>query len=105
MSIDEVKHILNTVRKHKRKAVEYPALLDIDGKLISCMACDMSLGGMRLKTDIPVEENSNVSVKIKDKINQVAKVIWAAEGFIGLNFEESPNSIRAELGALATNLN
>lgn len=105
MSIDEVKYILKTMRKHNRKTVEYPALLDVDGKIISCVAYDMSLGGMRLKTDMPVEENSNVSVKIKDKINQVAKVIWAAEGFIGLNFQKSSKSIKAEFGTLATNLN
>ncbi|MBT6329299.1 MAG: hypothetical protein HOJ34_05905, partial [Kordiimonadaceae bacterium] len=44
-------------------------------------------------------------IKIKNKLNQVAKVVWAAEGFVGLNFTDNPKTIKAGLGTLATNLN
>ena len=65
----------------------------------------MSLGGMRLKVKVPIAENSNVIIKIRDKLNQVAKVVWVAEGFIGLNFQENPKTVKSGLGVLATNLN
>ena len=105
MSISDVKKILKTMRKHNRRAIVLPALLDVDGELVSCTAYDMSLGGMRLKVDVPIAGNSNVIIKIKNKLNQVAKGVWAAEGFVGLNFTDNPKTIKAGLGTLATNLN
>ena len=34
---------------------------------------------------------------LKDKINQVADVVWSAEGFIGLSFTENPRMIKGWL--------
>lgn len=105
MAISEVKRILKSMRKHNRRAVVLPAELDVNGERVSCTAYDVSLGGVRLKVDLPVAENAHVIVKMRDRINQVAKVVWSAEGFVGLRFQENPKIIKAGLGALATNLN
>ena len=93
------------MRKHNRKAVVLPAELEVDGRCIDCTAYDISLGGVRLKVGNPIREDSNVNVVIKDKLDQVAKVVWYAEGFIGLNFRERPGNVKSSLGVLATHLN
>lgn len=105
MTISEVKNILKSMRKHNRRAVVLPAELNVDGKKINCIAYDVSLGGVRLKVDMSVKENAHVAVKIKDRLSEAAKVVWSAEGFVGLNFEASPASVKAGLGGVATNLN
>lgn len=105
MTISEVKRILKSMRKHNRRAIVLPAELSVDGKKVQCTAYDVSLGGVRLKVDMPVKENSQVIVKIKDKLSEVANVVWSAEGFVGLNFAASPAAVKAGLGGLATDLN
>ena len=96
---------MKSMRKHNRKAIVLPAELDIEGQHIDCTAYDISLGGVRLKVGAPLSENSRVIVKIKDKLHQAAKVVWYAEGFVGLHFKEAPNNIKSNLGVLATHLN
>ncbi|MEZ5758422.1 MAG: PilZ domain-containing protein [Emcibacteraceae bacterium] len=105
MAIKEVNKILRTMRKHNRRAVVLPAKLDVDGQYHNCIAYDVSLGGIRLKVDAQIAANSQVNVRIKDTSSHSANVVWAAEGFVGLNFIESPNAIKAGLGGLASNLN
>ena len=105
MAVYEVKNILRSMRKHNRRAVVLPARLDVNGHRHKCTVYDVSLGGVRLKVDAPVMENSQVNVKIKDNSSQSANVVWTAEGFVGLNFIENPNTIKAGLGVLAANLN
>lgn len=105
MTIKDVKYILKSIRKHNRKAIDVPAELDVDGKKVSCVAYDVSLGGVRLKVGAPMKENSQVIVKIRNKINQGAKVVWSAEGFVGLDFKDNPNMVKVGLGELAANLN
>lgn len=105
MTISNVKRILKSMRKHNRRAVVLPAELSIDGKKIHCTAYDVSLGGVRLKVDMPVNVNSQVIVKIKDKLSEAAKVVWSAEGFVGLNFAACPAVVKASLGGIATDLN
>lgn len=105
MPIGEVENILKSMRRHNRKVIVLPAELDVEGRRIDCTAYDISLGGVRLKVGAPLRENSRVIVKIKDKLHQVAKVVWYAEGFVGLNFKEGPNNVKSHLGVLATHLN
>ncbi|MBL4603582.1 MAG: PilZ domain-containing protein [Emcibacteraceae bacterium] len=105
MTINDVKNIFKSIRKHNRKAIDVPAELEVDGRKVSCVAYDVSLSGVRLKVGEPIKENSQVIVKIRDKLNQVAKVVWSAEGFVGLNFNDNPKIVKSGLGTLAINLN
>ncbi len=105
MAISEVRKILKSMRKHNRRAVILPAELSVDGQKIKCTAYDVSLGGVRLKIDMPLIENSQVIVKTKDKLSEVPRVVWSAEGFVGLNSAASPTAVKAGLGGLAADLN
>mgnify|MGYP002640187343 CR=1 FL=1 len=105
MLVGEVRKIINSMRKHNRRAVVLPVELDVGGNKIDCVAYDVSLGGVRLKVDMPIEQDTCVLVNIRDKLSQVAKVVWSAEGFVGLSFNNNAKEIKADLGAFAMNLN
>jgi len=105
MTKSEVRNVLKSMRKHNRRAIVLPAEIDVNGRRILCTAYDVSLGGVRLKVDMAIAENSRVIVKLRDKLSQAANVIWSAEGYVGLNFKENPNTVKAEMGILAANLN
>ncbi len=99
-----VRSVLNSMRKHNRRTVIQSANLRIGSFDFDCTAYDVSLGGIRLKVDVPIEQGTNVLVQLKDKLKQTAKVIWSADGFLGLCFLENPESVRAGLGSLANGL-
>ncbi len=103
--IKDVKNIFSSVRRNNRKAVDLSARLEVCGQMIDCTVCDISLGGARLKTGLAISSGTSVFVRLKDTLNRTAKVVWTKEGFIGLNFDDSPDSVKMEFGELAANLN
>ena len=104
MSKKVVRSILSTMRQHNRRTVILPARLDVGSYNFDCTAYDLSLGGIRLKVDLPLDEGANVCVQVKNKLKRAAKVIWSADGFVGLRFDDSPEVVRSGLGSLATGL-
>ena len=105
MTLTNLKKALKALRKHKRRAVNISALVDVKGQEFPCTAYDVSLGGVRLKVDAPFSENENVSINFQDNLKYIAKVIWVSEGYVGLNFNDRPQNIKEHLSDLATNLN
>lgn len=99
-----VKSILSTMRKHNRRTVIQPAMLKVGRYDLDCMAYDISLGGIRLKVDMPIERGASVLIQLGNKLKQAAKVVWSADGFIGLSFIENPDRIKVGLGSLANGL-
>lgn len=100
-----IKSVLSSMRKHNRRTVVQSATLAIGSYNIDCTAYDISLGGIRLKVDLPVAGGTNVYVQLKNRLKQTAKVIWSADGFMGLNFLEPPERVRTHLGSLSNGLN
>ena len=99
-----VRSVLNSMRKHNRRTVIQSASLRIGSFDFECTAYDISLGGVRLKVDVPLEQGTNVFVQLKSKLTQTAKVIWSADGFLGLCFQETPEKVKMGLGSLANGL-
>lgn len=99
-----VKSVLNSMRKHNRITVIQSASLRIGSFDFDCTAYDVSLGGIRVKVDVPLEKGTNVLVQLKSKLIQTAKVIWSADGFLGLCFLEDPEKVKVGLGSLANGL-
>ncbi|WP_138379361.1 PilZ domain-containing protein [Luteithermobacter gelatinilyticus] len=100
-----IRQILSSMRRHNRRTVLLPARLDVGKYNFDCTAYDISLGGIRLKVDLPLEQGAKVYVQLKDKLKRAANVIWSADGFVGLKFCDAPEIIRGELGSLAKGLN
>ncbi len=100
-----VRSVLSSMRKHNRRTVILPATLDVGSYNVDCTAYDISLGGIRLKVDLPIEQGTNVYVQLKNKLKRAAQVIWSADGFMGLSFLEEPETVKVGLGNLANGLN
>ncbi|MBL4612612.1 MAG: PilZ domain-containing protein [Emcibacter sp.] len=99
-----VRSVLSSMRQHNRRTVIQAATLKIGSFNFDCTAYDISLGGIRLKVDMPIEKGTNVLIQLKNKLKQTAQVIWFADGFMGLSFTENPEKVRSGLGNLANGL-
>jgi len=99
-----VRAVINSMRKHNRRTVVQPVTLGVGSFTFDCTAYDVSLGGIRLKVDIPIERGAGVYVQLKNKLKQTAKVIWSADGFLGLRFMDNPEKVKVGLGNLSNGL-
>jgi hypothetical protein len=89
---------LEILRSHKRRTVVWPAVLIVNEYEFKCTLYDISLGGVRLKFDLPLATGAKVKIQIKNFDYTDALVSWHAEGFFGLRFTEDTDYIRAMLG-------
>jgi len=105
MSYGAVQSILKSMRHHNRRTILMPAKLKVGKFDFECTAYDVSLGGIRLKVDLPIKQGAEVHVSLKDKMKKAANVVWSADGFIGLAFNDEPERIRKQLGPIAQGLN
>ncbi len=104
MPINAVRKVLNSMREHNRRTVLLPATIKVGQFDFDCTAFDISLGGVRLKVDLPIEKGTNVLIRLKNKLIRAARVVWSANGFIGLCFVDEPDNVKVGLGNLANGL-
>lgn len=96
---------LEMLRSYKRRTVVWPAVLIVNEYEFKCTLYDISLGGVRLKLDLPLATSAKVKIQIKDFDYTDALVSWHAEGFVGLRFTEDTDYIRNLLGEYSETLN
>ena len=65
--IEKIRDGLNCLRKHKRRTVVMPATLYVGAYEFRSMLYDISLGGVRMKLDLPLARGAEVKIRIKDK--------------------------------------
>ena len=87
-----------------RQPILLKALLDTGKFEFDCLAYDLSLRGIRLKLDLPLEVGCKVNVKVKGNSQLPAQVVWVKGGFIGLEFSVSTDRVLETLGSLAAHL-
>lgn len=95
---------LESLRSYKRRTVVWPAILVVNEFEFKCMLYDISLGGVRLKLDLPLATGARVSIKIKDFEYTDALVSWHADAFVGLKFVEGNETIISLLGEYSDSL-
>lgn len=95
---------LVSMRSFKRRTVVWPAVLIVNEFEFKCMLYDISLGGVRLKLDLPLATGAKVNLKIKDFDYTEALVSWHADAFVGLKFIENVEYIENMLGDYAEKL-
>ena len=54
----------------------------------------MSLGGARIKIDIPIKDGADVTLAIAGRGELPAKVCWSEGDVAGLEFQMSPDEVR-----------
>lgn len=102
--IEKIRDGLNCLRKHKRRTVVMPATLYVGAYEFRSMLYDISLGGVRMKLDLPLARGAEVKIRIKDKSKLDGAVVWHATGFLGLKFLDDADQIRGVLGELVAGL-
>ncbi|NOZ42012.1 MAG: PilZ domain-containing protein [Alphaproteobacteria bacterium] len=83
-----------------RQPVLLKATLDTGCYAFECVAYDLSLKGIRLKLDLPLQLGCMVQVMVKHCPYVPAQVIWVESGFIGLEFSVSGVRVAEILGDL-----
>lgn len=95
---------LQVLRSHKRRTVVWPAVMIVNEFEFKCTLYDISLGGVRLKLDLPLATGAKVQIKIKDFEFTDALVSWHADDFVGLKFVEDVQFIEDLFGDYSKSL-
>tara|TARA_R110002096_G_scaffold415163_1_gene616668 strand:+ start:54947 stop:55300 length:354 start_codon:yes stop_codon:yes gene_type:complete len=95
---------LQVLRSYRRRTVVWPAVLLVNEFEFKCTLYDISLGGVRLKLDLPLATGAKVKIKIKNFEFTEALVSWHADDFVGLRFIEDAEQIKDLLGEYAQSL-
>ncbi len=91
-------------RRVPRQPVLLKAVLDTGHYEFECLAYDLSLKGVKVKLDLPLETQCEVWLMIKESPHLPAKVAWSRDGFIGLEFTLSAENVAITLGNLGAKL-
>lgn len=91
-------------RKFSRQPVLLKAMLDTGSYEFECIAYDLSLNGVKVKLDLPLQTKCEVWLMVKDSPHIPASVAWSKDGYIGLEFSLSAERIADILGGLGSRL-
>ena len=82
-------------RAYKRRSVLWPAKLLIGRHEISCQIWNLSLGGARVRVDLPIQEGTELILSIEGRGQISAAVIWVENEAMGLDFNVPSNTIKS----------
>jgi len=91
-------------RRFSRQPVLLKAKLDTGHYEFECVAYDLSLKGIKVKLDLPLATECEVWLMVKNCPHMPAHVVWAKEGYIGLEFSLSPAQVLEVLGTVGAKL-
>jgi len=91
-------------RAFPRRTVLFKGALRVNSHQFPCSVLDLSLSGARIKLDLPLASDTEVELTIQDHKPLKAQVAWAAEGFLGLMFKASPETVKVSLGTVGERL-
>ncbi len=81
-------------RAHRRATLARPVLLETPARTVTARAVDVSGGGIAVRTDHPIEENTSVGIYFELPIGYAvegkAQVIRLEGGLVVLRFVEVP---------------
>lgn len=84
-------------RKLVRKSVLWPAYIHFKDHRLSCQIRNLSVGGLRIKLDIPFKDGVAGVVEIpRYNLMLKAEVAWQSDGFFGLKFLDDHDVIREQ---------
>lgn len=81
-------------RTYRRRSVLWPAKLLIGRHEISCQIWNLSLGGARVRVDLPIQQGTDVILSIEGRGQLSATVIWSENEAMGLDFNVSSSTIK-----------
>lgn len=93
IDIESAKEILEDQRRHKRRSVLWMGSVVLGRHQFPCQIWNLSLGGARIKFDIPLQSGTEVYLSIPTRGDIAASVVWVEGQTTGLKFRQSPESI------------
>lgn len=81
-------------RDFRRRSVLWPAKIVVGTHEFSCQIWNLSLGGARVRMDLPIQEGTSVTLSISDRGELAAKIAWARDGSLGLDFTVKADVIK-----------
>ena len=81
-------------RSYKRRSVLWPAKLLIGRHKISCQIWNLSLGGARVRVDLPIQEGTDLILSIEGRGELSAVVVWTENEAMGLDFRVPSSTIK-----------
>lgn len=81
-------------RAYRRRSVLWPAKLNVGQHTFVCQIWNMSLGGARIKVDLPLQDGASVMLAIAGRGDIPACVSWCKGGEAGLEFVIPAEEVR-----------
>lgn len=87
----------NTVnrRAYPRRSVLWPAQITVGKHVFTCRIWNVSLGGARIKVDIPLRIGAKVLLSVMSRPVVPAVIAWTEDEALGLEFDADIKEIRA----------
>ncbi|MBT5186126.1 MAG: PilZ domain-containing protein [Kordiimonadaceae bacterium] len=98
---------MNTIfqnRKSKRQNVLLKSKIDVGSYYFDVITYDLSLRGAKIKLDIPLERGAKFNLTIKNNKVLPSKVSWSKDGFLGIEFNYPPETVKNIFGTLGDRL-
>lgn len=81
-------------RIHRRRSVLWPARLIVGSHEFRCQLWNMSVGGARIKIDVPLKAGTHVLLKVMGRADLPATIRWCEGEAVGLSFRISADEVR-----------
>lgn len=82
-------------RRHPRRSVLWPAVLETGRHRFDCHILNLSLSGARIRLDLPLRDGAAVTLHVLGRGEIPALVVWCGEDSLGLDFGLPPAQVRA----------
>lgn len=80
-----------------RRSVLWRAFIHVNGHKLACQIRNLSVGGLKIKLDIPFKNDVMGVVEIpKFNLSLKAKIAWQSEGFFGVEFLDDHEIVREQ---------
>jgi len=81
-------------RDFRRRSVLWPGKLVIGKHELTCQVWNLSLGGARVRIDLPIQEGTDLKLNVASRGEIDAVVAWTEDGSLGLDFVSGPDLVR-----------
>lgn len=81
-------------RSTRRRSVLWPAKLIVGRHEFACQIWNLSLGGARVRIDLPLKDGAAVSLKTPSREPLDAFIVWGEGDSLGLQFVDDPEKVR-----------
>ncbi len=81
-------------RVFRRRSVLWPAKITVGNHEFSCQVWNLSLGGARVRVDVPLRIGAEVTLSVMSRSAIPAVIAWTEEEALGLDFHADTDEIK-----------